>query len=177
MDEKEYVTVRIPKRILLSIYILLCVFIAVFAYNNWPRYIVLSPPVPENGFVISEGKKIYNPYEADGVKLEGHNTWTWRREYGFLPTEVDVYTPDSVLAYFDAWLNGNEWKSYEGRGEPCGLVTRTDDIPENITNIFAYVSESTSGSYYSSVVCLASWPYITEDNKSGFIVLLFTATK
>ena len=118
MDDKKYITIRIPKRILLSIYILLCVFVAIFAYNNWPRYIVLNPPVPENGFVIGEGKTIYNPYETNGVKLEGHNTWTWRRKYGFLPTEGDVYTSDSVLAYFDTWLNSDEWKNFEGHGIP-----------------------------------------------------------
>lgn len=177
MGEKEYFTIRIPKKIMLFIYALLCVFIALFAYNNWPRYIVLSPPVPENGFIISEGKTIYNPYEADDVKLEGHNTWTWRRKYEFLPTEGDVSTSDSILAYFDTWLNNNEWKNFEGQGDPCGLVTKTDDIPENITNLFAYVPENSKDSYYSSAVCLGTWPYTTEDQKTGFIVLLFTATK
>jgi len=176
MADEKYVTIRVPKRVLLSIYILLCVFIAVFAYNNWPRYIVLNPPVPENGFVISEGKTIYNPYEVDGVKMEGHNTWTWRRSYGFLPVEGDAYTLDSVLAYFDTWLNDHEWKKYEGRGEPCSIVTKTEFLGD-ITNLSAYVAENTSGSYYSSVVCLASWPYVTENNKTGFTVLLFTATK
>jgi len=176
MDEGKYFTIRVPKKSLLYVYILLCVFVAVFAYNNWPRYIVLNPSVPENGFIISEGKTIFNPYEVNGIKLKGHNTWTWRRKYGFLPVESDVYTPDSVMSYFDRWLNGHEWRKYEGQGSPCYPVIEAD-LMGNDATVFAYVPANTSGSYYSSVVCLATWPYTSEDNKTGFIMLLFTATK
>ncbi len=176
MDENKYVTLRIPKRILLYIYILLCVVVAVIAFNNWPRYIVLNPPVPDKGFVISEEKMIYNPYADGDVKLESHNTWTWRRKYGFLPMGGDLYTPESVFAYFDKWLKEQGWKNFTGQGNPCEVVTKAG-LVEKDTNLFAYVSQNTTGSYYSSVVCLASWPYITENEESGFIILLFTATK
>jgi len=176
MDENKYFTLRIPKRVLLYIYILLCIVVVVVAFNNWPRYIVLNPPVPYKGFAISEEKMIYNPYTDGGVKLGFHNTWTWRRKYGFLPTGDDLYTSESVLAYFDKWLNEQGWKSFEGHGLPCDFMIEADHL-ERGTNLLAYVSNNTTGSYYSSVVCLAAWPYTTEDKKTGFIVLLFTATK
>ena len=120
MDGKEYFTIRIPKRILLYVYILLCIVVVVIAYNNWPRYVVLNPPMPENGFILSEEKFIYNPSTENGVKLGSHNTWTWRREYGFLPTGNDLYTPESAITYFDGWLNEHGWKKFDGQG---GLVT------------------------------------------------------
>lgn len=176
MDEKKYFTFNISKRVVVSIYILLCVFVAVFAYNNWPRYVVLNPPVPDKGFVISEEKTVYNPYTASGVKLEKHKTWTWRRRYGFLPTGDDLYTSESALAYFDKWLNEQGWKSFEGQGFPCDVMTEADLLVRG-TNLFAYVPKNTTGSYYSSVVCLAAWSYTTEDKETGFLVLLFTATK
>jgi len=177
MEEKEYLTLRVPKRVLLFIYILLCVVVVVIAYNNWPRYVVLNPPTPNNGFVIDEEKMIYNPYTTSRVKSEeGHNTWTWRREYGFLPAGGDLYTSASTLAYFDKWLNEQGWKNFDGQGNPCDIVIKTG-LLEQATSLFAYVPENTTGSYYSSVVCLATWSYTTEDGKTGFIVLLFTATK
>lgn len=176
MDEKEYFTIRIPKKIFVYIYILLCVFIVVIAYNNWPRYVVLNPPVPEKGFVIREEKTIYNPYTDSAVKLSGHNTWTWRREYGFLPTGDELYTSESVMAYFDTWLGGHGWKKFEGQGTPCDVMTKVG-VMEKDANSFAYVPENTSGSYYSSVVCLATQPYTSVDGNAGFKVLLFTATK
>jgi len=176
MDEKKYFTIRIPKRIAVYIYILLCVFVAVIAFNNWPRYIVLSPPMPNKGFVISEEKMIYNPYTDSDVKVSGHNTWTWRKEYGFLPTGDDPYTSESVMAYFDKWLKEHGWKNFEGQGNPCNVMTKAGLMKKD-TNSFAYVAENATGSYYSSVVCLAAWPYTAENNETGFIVLLFTATK
>jgi hypothetical protein len=176
MDEDKYFTLRIPKRVLLYIYILLCIVVVVIAFNNWPRYIVLNPPIPDKGFVIIEEKMIYNPYADDDVKLGSHNTWTWRREYGFLPTGGDLYTSESVLANFDTWLKEQGWKNFEGRGKPCDIVTKAG-LVEKDTNLFAYVANNTTGSYYSAVVCLASWPYTTEGEETGFIVLLFTATK
>ena len=175
MDEK-YFTLRIPKRILLFIYILLCIVVAVIVYNNWPRYVVLNPPMPDKGFVISEEKLIYNPYTAGGVTLNSHNTWTWRREYGFLPTGNDLSTPEFALAYFDTWLNEHGWKQFEGLGEPCEVMTKAGILETN-TNPIPYVPENTTGSYYSSAVCLTTRPYTSEDNKTGFVVLLFTATK
>lgn len=108
--------------------------------------------------------------------LEGHNTWTWRRKYGFLPTQSDTYTTASTLAYFDTWLRSHEWKKFEGQGDPCEVMAATD-LPQSDINLFAYIPENTTGSYYSSLVCLGTWPYIAEDNKTGFIILLFTATK
>jgi len=176
MDDKKYLTLRIPKRILLYIYILLCIVVVVIAYNNWPRYVVLNPPMPDKGFIISEEKMIYNPYIDGDAKLGSHNTWTWRREYGFLSTEDDLYTPEFALAYFDKWLNEQGWKDFEGQGEPCDVVTKAG-LLEKDTNVFAYVPENTTGSYYSSAVCLATWPYTPEDDRTGFVVLLFTATK
>jgi len=176
MDEKKYITFRVQKRVVVFIYILLCVILAVIAYNNWPRYVVLNPPMPDKGFVISEEKMIYNPYTSSGVKLSSHNTWTWRREYGFLPIENDPYTSESVMAYFDKWLNEHDWKKFEGQGEPCNVMTKAG-LMEKDANVFAYVPKNTTGSYYSSAVCLTTWPYISADNETGFTVLLFTATK
>ena len=176
MDENKYFTLRIPKRVLTYIYILLCTVVAVIAFNNWPRYIVLNPPIPDKGFVISEEKKTYNPYAGDVMKLGGHNTWTWRKKYGFLPTEGDLYTSEFVLAYFDKWLKERDWKNFEGQGDPCDIVAKAG-LLEKDTNLSAYVSKDTTGSYYTSVVCLASWPYTTEDEETGFIILLFTASK
>jgi hypothetical protein len=176
MDESKYFTLKIPKKILLFVYIPLCIVIVVIAYNNWPRYVVLNPPMPDKGFVIREEKMIYNPSSDDDVKLDGHNTWTWRREYGFLPTENDSYTSESIAVYFDMWLNQQGWKKFEGLGNPCDVMTKAG-LLEDGANVIAYVSENTTGSYYSSVVCLAAGPYTTEDNQTGFKVLLFTATK
>jgi hypothetical protein len=176
MDESKYFIIRIPKKILVYIYILLCVFVVVVAYNNWPRYVVLNPPMPDKGFVVSEEKTIYNPYTDSDVKLNGHNTWTWRRKYGFLSTGDELYTSESALAYFDKWLSEHGWKKFDGQGFPCEVMAKTDSLPKD-TNVFAYVPENTSGSYYSSVVCLAAWPSTSVDGKTGFIVLLFTATK
>jgi len=176
MDEKKYLTFQVPKRFVVFTYILLCVIVAVIAYNNWPRYIVLNPPVPDKGFVINEEKMIYNPYTAGDVKLSGHNTWTWRREYGFLSTGDGLYTPESALTYFDKWLNEHGWKKFEGQGDPCDVMTKAGLLESN-TNVFAYVPENTTGSYYSSAVCLVTRPYTAEDGKTGFMVLLFTATK
>ncbi len=176
MNEKEYFTLRIPKRILVYIYILLCIVVVVIAYNNWPRYVVLNPPMPDNGSIISEEKMIYNPYTEGDVKLSSHNTWIWRREYGFLPTGDGSYTSESILSYFDKWLNEHDWKNFEGQGDPCDVMTKAG-LLEKGANSFAYVPENTTGSYYSSVVCMATWPYTTEDNETGFIILLFTATK
>ena len=176
MDEKKYITFQVPKRVVAFIYILLCVIVAVIAYNNWPRYVVLNPPVPDKGLVISEEKMIYNPYTASGVKLSSHNTWTWRREYGFLPTGEDSYTSESVMVYFDEWLNEHDWKNFEGQGDPCEVMIKAGLVERN-SNLSAYVPKNTTGSYYSSVVCLVTRPYTAEDNKTGFMVLLFTATK
>ena len=176
MGEEKYFTFRISKRVLVYVYILLCVFVVLVAYNNWPRYVVLNPLLPDEGFVISEAKMIYNPYTDGDVKLSSHNTWIWRREYGFLPTGDDPYTSEFILAYFDKWLKEQGWKNFEGQGDPCDVVTKAG-LLEKDTNLFAYVPENTTGSYYSSAVCLAAWPYTTADQKTGFIVFLFTATK
>ena len=176
MDEKEYVTLRIPKKLLLFTYILLCIVVALLVYNYWPRYVVINPPLPDNGVVISEEKAVYNPYASGGLKFGSHNTWTWRRKYAFLPTEDNPYTFETVTAYFDQWLNEHGWKNFEGQGFPCDVMAESD-LLEKDSNLLVYVPENTTGSYYSSVVCMATWPYITEDDKSGFIVLLFTASK
>ena len=175
MDESKYFTIKIPKRVLLFTYILLCIVVVVIAYNNWPRYVVLNPPMPDTGFVIREEKMIYNPSSDDDV-LDGHNTWTWRIEYGFLPAKNDTYTSESVVAYFDTWLNEQGWKRFNGQGNPCSVMAKASLLKED-ANVAAYVAENTTGSYYSSVVCLAAGPYTTEDNQTGFTVTLFTATK
>jgi len=176
MDEKEYVTFRIPKRILLYIYILLCIVVALIVYNYWPRYIVLNPPLPDKGVVISEEKAVYNPYTTDGIKFGSHNTWTWRRKYEFLPSGDDLYISESVMTYFDQWLNEHGWEKFEEQGFPCDVMAEAD-LLERDTNLLAYVPENTTGSYYSSVVCVAAWPYTTADKKTGFIILLFSASK
>ena len=176
MDESKYFTIRIPKRILLFIYIVLCVVVVVIAYNNWPRYVVLNPPMPDKGFIIREEKMIYNPSTDDDVNLGSHNTWMWRREYGFLPAGDDPNASEAVLAYFDKWLNEQGWKRFDGQGNPCDVMTKAGLLVEG-ANVTAYVAENTTGSYYSSAVCLAAGPYTTEDNQTGFTVTLFTATK
>jgi len=176
MDEKEYFTLKIPKKILLFIYILVCVVIALLVYNYWPRYVVLNPPLPDHGAVISEEKAVYNPYTSGGIKFGSHNTWTWRRKYAFLPTGDEFYTSERVMAYFDKWLNEHGWKKFNGQGFPCDVMTESD-LLERDSNLLAYVPENTTGSYYSSVVCVAAWPYTIADEKTGFIILLFTASK
>jgi len=176
MDEKEYVTLRIPRKILLFIYILLCIVVALLVYNYWPRYVVINPPLPDKGVVLSEEKAVYNPYTSGGIKFGSHNTWTWRRKYAFFPAGDDLYTSETAMAYFDKWLNEHGWKKFKGQGSPCDVMVESD-LLEKDSNLLAYVPENTTGSYYSSVVCMATWPYITEDDKSGFTVLLFTASK
>ena len=80
------------------------------------------------------------------------------------------------MAFFDQWLNEHVWKKVEGQGFPCDVMAESD-LLEKDSNLLAYLPENTTGSYYSSVDCMAAWPDITEDDKSGLIVLLFTASK
>ena len=82
---------------------------------------------------------IYNPYTDGSVKLGFHNTWTWRRKYGFIPTGDDLYTSEFVLTYFDKWLNELGWKNFEGHGSPCDFMIEAYHL-EKGTNLLAYVS-------------------------------------
>lgn len=175
MLRDKYVALRIPAY---SLYVGL-VFVAwygfIFLYNNWPRYIVLNPPVPERVFTLSEEKTVYIPYSGN-TKSSNDKYWKWRKQYDFVPTCCeDLDTAEKIFAYFDKWLNQEGWIKYEGRGFPCGDMIEATFLEEG-KNLFAYVPKDAKSPYYSPAVCVAAWPYHVENPPQGFIVELYTTT-
>jgi len=105
------------------------------AYYNWPRYVVLKPPVPDNVIILSEEKKISSSYSTGNVKFGNDKTWTWRRKYDFPHLRNDSYTLESALAYFDTWLNEHDWEKFNGPEFLCDGMTEVDSQGKKSTLI------------------------------------------
>lgn len=176
MEDNKYLVFRVPKLPLLIFLVSLFVLASVEAYNNWPRYIVLDPPLPANVFITSEERTIYIPYTSGDVRMEHDKSWQWRKEFMFLPFVEDLNTSETILGYYHKYLEEQGWVKYEEQGFPCGDM-READFLERGKNLFVYVPKNSKSPYFGDAVCLAIWSFTTADDRIGFNVLLFTTAK
>jgi hypothetical protein len=174
MLKDKYFSVKIPAITLFIVFVFILFPGLPLIYDHWPRYIVLDPPVPEYVFVTSEHKTTYIPYSGNNA-FDNDKSWIWRKEYDFLPIGNNLDTAESIIAYFDKWLNEQGWKRFEEQGFPCGGMIEAEFLNRG-ENLFAYLPKDTKNSYYAPAVCLAVWPYATADDAVGFNVLLFSET-
>jgi hypothetical protein len=150
----------------LIVLILICTGIVAVIYGLIelrPQYIELAIPAPEGG--QASNFDVHSIWEMDSPGGEHYRYFIWRQGYICPISECNDW--NTLMAYFDEWLQANGWKR-EIIGDHCyGTMTEAQFLEKDETD--GYVAyQPTHPENRSSFVCLAVWP----DDQFYYITLM-----
>lgn len=134
-------------------------------YLDYPRFIILTVPAPNNPWAYTEEVVVTWPVDHDA------KFYVWRgKAAAFGPQYSDW---DAVVRYFDDALEREQWqRDGSTKRTACeDYLLRTDLLKQIDGHSVAYRPVGSDNRFTTPVVCLAGWP---TTYGSGFYIVLAT---